>query len=193
MDPQSLQRKGSQFVIPGERLGVIEEFIPDAGTYVRDGVIYSEVIGYALFDLANKRVSVYPSVRGALIPKVGNIILGQVASVQTENAAVRIFKIGNNMLSGRFSGILHVSDVQQSYVDSMFNICKPNDVLRAKVISEKNNVYHLSTKEKNLGVLYAFCSQCGYMLEPKRQAMRCPKCGKLEKRKIALDYGRGIL
>ena len=26
-----------QFVIPGEKLGVIEEFIPDVGTYVENG------------------------------------------------------------------------------------------------------------------------------------------------------------
>ncbi len=30
---------------PGERLGVIEEFIPDSGTYVKDGVIFSDFNG----------------------------------------------------------------------------------------------------------------------------------------------------
>jgi exosome complex component CSL4 len=75
----------------------------------------------------------------------------------------------------------------------MFDVCKPGDVIRADVTSEKNRVYHLSTKEKNLGVVYAFCSQCGYLLDSRRQLMHCPRCGKIEKRKTALDYGKGAL
>jgi exosome complex component CSL4 len=83
--------------------------------------------------------------------------------------------------------------VHLRYVDSMFDVCKPGDILRAKVISEKNRVCHLFTKDKNLGVVYAFCSQCGYTLELKRQTMVCPRCGKIEKRKTALDYGKEII
>ncbi|MGC8895294.1 MAG: exosome complex RNA-binding protein Csl4 [Candidatus Bathyarchaeia archaeon] len=193
MNALSSERESGKFVLPGEPLGVIEEFIPDAGTYVKDGVIYSKTVGRALLDFLNKRVSVYPLIRAARIPKVGSIVLGQVSNVQTENASVRIFKIGDKPLSGFFSGILHVSDVQQTYVKSMFDVCKPGDIIRAKVISEKNRVYHLSTKDKELGVVYAFCSQCGFMLELKRHIMRCARCGKIEKRKIALDYGKGML
>lgn len=193
MSLHSQQRKSGQFVVPGERLGVIEEFIPDTGTYVNEGIIYSRIVGRALLDLANKRVSVFPVIHGAKVPKVGSIVVGQVSNVQNDNAGVRIFKMGNEMLSGVFTGILHISDVQLRYVESMFNICKPSDIIRAKVISEKNRVYHLSTKDKNLGVVYAFCSQCGYTLEQRRGTMHCPRCGKIEKRKIALDYGKGTL
>lgn len=190
---ESSKRKSSQFVLPGERLGVIEEFTPNAGTYVKEGIIYSGVVGQVLFDLLNKRVSVYPLIHEAKIPKVGSTVLGQVSSVQTENASVRIFKVDDKTISGVFTGVLHVSDVQPSYVESMFNVCKPIDVIRAKVISEKNQVYHLSTKDKNLGVVYASCSNCGHLLELKRQSMYCPKCGKIEKRKVALDYGKAAL
>lgn len=193
MNPQTSKQESGQFVLPGERLGVIEEFIPDSGTYVKDGIIYSKVVGRALLDLVNRRVSVFPLIRGALIPKVGNTVLGQVSNVQSESAGVRIFKINDKQLSGIFSGVLHISDVQMRYVDSMFDVCKPGDIIRAEVISEKNKVYHLSTKDKNLGVVYGFCSQCGYLLEQRRQAMYCPRCGKIEKRKTALDYGKGLL
>jgi exosome complex component CSL4 len=187
------ERKKSQFVLPGERLGVIEEFAPDAGTYVKDGVIHSGVVGQVSFDIANKRVSVSPLVHEALVPKVGSTVLGQVTGVQAENASVRIFKVSDKSLSGVFSGVLHISDVQPSYVESMFDVCKPNDIMRAEVISEKNQVYHLSTKDKHLGVVYAFCSHCGHVLELKRQSMHCPRCGKIEKRKIALDYGKTMM
>jgi len=193
MSSKSLDRKSGQFVLPGERLGVIEEFIADAGTYVKDGVIYSKVVGRALLDFPNKRVSVYSLVRGVTVPKIGSIVVGQVANVQKQNAFVHMYEIDKTQLSGFFSGILHISDVQLRYVDSMFSVCNPGDIIRAKVISEKNGTYHLSTKDRNLGVVYAFCSQCGYMLELRRQRMCCPRCGKIEKRKTALDYGKGLI
>ena len=193
MASHSSKQKSGQFVLPGERLGVIEEFIPDAGTYVKDGVIYSRVVGRALVDFLNKRVSVSPVVEAATVPKVGNTVVGQVSNSQPENASVRIFKVGDKMISGIFSGVLHIADVQPRYVDSMFDVCKPGDIMRAEVISEKNQTYHLSTKDKNLGVVYAFCSHCGYLLESKRHDMSCPRCGKIEKRKIALDYGKTAL
>jgi len=193
MSSKSLDRKSGQFVLPGERLGVIEEFIADAGTYVKDGVIYSKVVGRALLDFPNKRVSVYSLVRGVTVPKIGSIVVGQVANVQKQNAFVHMYEIDKIQLSGFFSGILHISDVQLRYVDSMFSVCKSGDIIRAKVISDKNGTYHLSTKDRNLGVVYAFCSQCGYMLELTRQRMLCPRCGKIEKRKTALDYGKGLI
>jgi exosome complex component CSL4 len=193
MSSRSSERKNNQFVLPGERLGVIEEFTPDAGTYVKDGIIHSGAVGHALVDLTNKRVSVHPLIHEARVPKVGDTVLGQVSNVQTENASVRIFKINDKPLSGFFSGVLHVSDVQLSYVESMFNVCEPSDIIRAKVISEKNQTFHLSTKDKSLGVVYASCSQCGFTLELKRQTMYCQRCGKTEKRKIALDYGKAVL
>ena len=182
--------KSGHLVLPGERLGVIEEFIPNSGTYVKDGVIYSKIVGRALMDLLSKRVSVYPLISGANVPTVSSTIIGQVGHAQSDNVLVRIFKLGSKNLSGVFTGVLHVSDVRERYVESMTEVCKPGDIIRAKVISNKNQVYHLSTNDKSLGVMYAFCSICASLLEPKRYEMHCPKCGNVEKRKLALDYGK---
>jgi exosome complex component CSL4 len=191
MNSNPAEQKSGQLVTPGERLGVIEEFIPDAGTYVKDGVIYAQVVGHALIDLMHKKVSVFPLGRGTKVPKVGSVVMGQVSNVQTQNAGVRITQVEKKQISGFFNGVLHVSDVQMRFVDSMFDVCKPGDIIRAKVISEKNRTYHLGTQESELGVLYAFCSNCGHGLEQKRQGMECPRCGRIENRKIAIDYGKG--
>ena len=190
MSLKSPEQKTGRLVVPGERLGVIEEFIPDSGTYVKDGVIYSKIVGRELLDLLNKRVSVYPLTEGAVVPKVGTVVIGQIGNAQSDNVLVRIYKIGKKKLSGEFGGILHISDVSDRYVDSMNDVCKPGDIVRAKVISEKNRVFHLSTNDKNLGMLYAFCSRCGTLLEPQRFELRCPKCGNIERRKMAPDYGK---
>jgi exosome complex component CSL4 len=190
MTLKSEQRNGT-LVLPGERLGVIEEFIPDSGTYVRDGVIYSKIIGRALMDMLNRRVSVYPLKEGAVVPKAGITVVGQVGNAQSDNVLVRIIEVGaKKKMSGVFSGILHISDASDRYIDSMNEVCKPGDVIRAKVISEKNQIFHLTTNDKNLGVIYGFCSQCGNLLEQSRQEMRCTKCGNIERRKTAMDYGK---
>lgn len=193
MNSKSSKRESGKLVLPGERIGVIEEFIPNNGTYVKDGEIYSNLVGRALLDFLNKRVSVYPLVRRIKIPKIGSKVLGQVTRVQRQNAHLRIHEINGNQLSGFFTGLLHISDVRARYVDSMFDVCKPAGILRAKVVSKKNGVFHLSTKGKNLGVVYAFCSRCGEVLERSRKRMRCPRCGKIEKRKIAQDYRKGAV
>lgn len=184
------EQKSGSVVLPGERLGVIEEFLPNSGTYVKDGVIYSKIIGRALMDLLHKRVSVYPLVNREVAPKVSGTVVGQVGNAQSDNVLMRIFKIGSKKLSGVFTGILHISDVQERYVDSMNDVCRPGDIVRAKVISKKNQVYHLSTNDKVLGVVYAFCSRCGQLLEPKRYEMQCTKCGHVERRKTSVDYGQ---
>src|SRR3989304_4204428 len=189
MSAKSSERSG-HVVIPGERLGVIEEFIPDSGTYSKDGVIYSKIVGRALVDLLSKKVSVFPLANVATVPKVGTEVVGQVGNAQSDNVLVRIFRVGSKDVSGVFTGILHISDVSDRYINSMNEVCKPGDIIRAKVISEKNQIFHLSTADKNSGVIHAFCSLCSNLLEQRRHELRCPKCGNIEQRKTAFDYGK---
>ena len=191
--PEQKCGQSGHLVLPGERLGVIEEFIPDSGTYVKEGIIYSKIIGRSLCDLQTRKVSVYPVINGPVVPKVGTVVIGQVGNAQSDNVLVRIFKIGYKKLTGNFGGILHVSDVSDRYVNMISDVCKPGDILKAKVISEKNQIFHLSTNDKNLGVLHAFCSRDGTLLEQQHYDLKCPKCGNIERRKIVPDYGKDDL
>jgi exosome complex component CSL4 len=184
-------RKSGQFVAPGDRLGVIEEFTPGSGTYSEEGTIYSEIAGRTLMDMLNKKISVFPLVHAVGVPKVGSTVTGQVSDVQSRSATLRIMKIGKKPISGSFRGILHISDVSPGFVESMFDVCKAGDIMRARVVSDKNRVLHLSTADKNLGVVYALCSRCGQMLPLKGRRMQCTSCGKIERRKVTSDYGEG--
>jgi len=185
------ERKSGQFVVPGDRLGVIEEFMPGPGTYVEHGAIRSKTTGRTLMDTLNKKVSVYPLVQAVSVPRVGSIVSGQVLDVKSKVAALRILEVGKKSLSGFFTGVLHISDVSPSYVETMFNVCKTGDIMRAKVISDKNRTFYLSTAEKNLGVIHAFCSRCGHVLLLRRQRLLCSRCGNIEKRKVTSDYEEG--
>jgi len=185
-------RRSGQFVVPGQKLGVIEEFVPNSGTYVQDGNIYSASVGYVLIDFANKKVSVYPAIRNMNVPKVGSTVIGWVTNVQSSHATIQIIKVGRKFLSDHFTGIIHVSDVCHRYLDNMYDAFKTGDLIRAKIISNKNKTFHLSTKDENLGVIYAFCSQCGGILV-KRKNLKCVVCGNIEKRKVTSDFGKVTL
>ncbi len=191
MSPTQARSKSGQIVVPGDRLGVIEEFNPGPGTYEQEGTIYSAATGQALMDLLNKQVSVYPKAHMINVPHVGSIIIGQVMEVHSKQAIIRIFQVGDRPLTGVFTGLLHIGDVSQRYVESMYDVCKAGDIIRARVVSEKNRVIHLTTNEKDLGAVYAFCSRCGYSLDQKRFILRCPECGNSERRKTSIDYGKG--
>ena len=188
--PEQKSGQSGHLVLPGERLGVIEEFTPDAGTYEKNGVIYSKIVGRALCDLQTRRVSVYPVVNEVVVPKVGTVVIGQIGNAQSDNVLVRIFRVGKKKVSGNFGGILHVSDVSDRYVDAMSDVVKPGDIVRAKVISAKNQIFHLSTNDRNLGIIHAFCSRDATLLLQDHYDLKCPKCGNLERRKMAPDYGK---
>ena len=183
------EKKSGIFVVPGDCLGVIEEFIPGSGTYVENGIIHSEITGRTLLDMLNKEISVYPLVQKAIVPQVGRIVVGQVLDVKNKKATLRIVRIDKKSISGFFTGILHISDVSSTYIDNMYSVCKTGDILKAKVISNKNRTIYLSTVDKNLGVIYALCSQCGQVLHLEKQGMTCLTCGNLERRKMQSDYG----
>jgi len=186
---QDTKRSG-QLVLPGEKLGVIEEFVSSDGTYVEAGSIFSGIVGRVLMDLMNKKVSVHPLAQGPSVPRAGSIVTGSITSVQDMIATLRMFKIGTRYLSGFFSGLIHISDASFRYIDSMFDVCRTGDLARARVISDMNGAYHLTLKGQNLGVLYAFCSSCGHILAKKRADMVCENCGNIEKRKTVIDYGK---
>ncbi len=189
----SENRQSGQFVVPGQKLGVIEEFIADAGTYVDEGAIRAKSVGYVLMDYENKKVSVYAAAANHNVPNVGAVIVGDVTGVQTSMVTIRINKIGDEIVSSHFSGLVHVSDISFRYTENIYDAYKAGDLVRARVVSDKNQTFHLSTKGDNLGVILAYCSQCGGVLSTSHNELKCDECGHVERRKTALDYGKGAL
>jgi len=186
-----LSRKDTrEFKTPGEKLGVIEEFMPGPGTFTEGGDIRSTTVGYTITDTYNKLVSIYPQKRGPIFPRKGSIVVGEVVSTQDKTASIRILSVDNKPVPGQFAGIIHISTASSDYIRTMQEAFKPADIVRAKVVSNRNMVIHLSTLGRNLGVLQAFCSRCGGKLDRRGKIMGCPTCMNREERKIALDYGK---
>ncbi|MBS7626256.1 exosome complex RNA-binding protein Csl4 [Candidatus Bathyarchaeota archaeon] len=179
-----------EFVVPGSRVGVVEEFTPGKGTYERDGYIYSGITGYASIDPAVKRVEVNPKTKVPILPMEGQNVLGFVVGVQDKIALINIIKVEDKLLSTPFTGILHISSSSPNYERNMSEIFKTLDLVRAKVISTSEGLIRLTTVGRNLGVLKAYCSNCGYPLTITRRLLKCRRCNNVERRKLAEDYLR---
>lgn len=189
-----MQKNKKWFVIPGDKLGVVEQFMPGEGTYEINGTIYANSIGYVNVDTINKNISVNSLTKKPVIPKEGDIVIGRVSNTQDKMAIIKIFKINEHKLFSPFTSLLHISSVSQKYVTNMDEVCKAGDIIRAKIINTKNRIPQLTTAEKSLGVIEAFCSKCGNVLylSSKKNLLQCFNCESIEKRKIAYDYGLKI-
>jgi len=188
--------RSGKFVIPGEKIGVIEEFIRGKGTYVNNGVIRSKIVGTTLVNLVSREVMVYPRVRMPVFPEVGSTIIGQVVDVQKTIALVNILKIGDRASRGSFTGILLSTTVDGRrgiHVRDLKNAVRAGDIIVAKVLNNKNGIFILSTAGSKYGVIYALCSECGEILELEKTRLKCPKCKRVERRKTSSNYGKCVI
>ena len=115
-------KESGQLVVPGEKLGVVEEFSPGDGAYEENGTIYAQLIGYTLVDLSKKVVSVHPKVRIPIVPTEGATVLGVVASAQGRFATVNIVKIEDRVMQRPFVGVLHISSSSPRYEKDMVDV-----------------------------------------------------------------------
>nr|MDO8114724.1 exosome complex RNA-binding protein Csl4 [Candidatus Sigynarchaeota archaeon] len=177
----------------GDLLGVVEEFIPGSGTYESNGKIYSSYVGYKRINRQRLEVSVDPIKKKEIItPQVGDTVICEVVITRKQSAMCHIFKIKSHFLFDTYTGMIHVSNMSQSYMNNVDDGFKPTDIVRAKVISKNFTEYELTTKYPELGVIYAECANCGTVLQREGNQLNCPLCGYPNPRKIAKDYGHVI-
>lgn len=177
-------------MLPGDRLGVVEEFLPGVGTYEDEGTIYANFTGNAKIDTKNKRVTVIPTTRIPELPKEGSTVIAAVTHTQEKIATVSIWKIDGNVLQNPFTALLHISSSSPRYERNMADVCKAGDILRARVIDMTNRIPQLTTAGRGLGVVKAFCSKCGGLLDFATRKLQCVSCGNVERRRLAEDYGK---
>ncbi len=182
-------RQSGQFVVPGDKLGVVEEFLPGPGTYEQAGTVYSQFTGSVVFDMRNKHVSVQPTVRIPRLPREGDIVFGEVNYVQDKSATVSIAKINEWPLQGTFTGIIFISSSSPRFEENMADVCKVGDILRARVLNDKNRIAELGMADRGLGVIKAYCCRCGGLLIFKNGKLECRECLNVEHRRLAEDYG----
>jgi len=182
--------KDGDHVLPGIRLGVIEEFIPGDGTFQdKDDVIYSTITGFVRIDMKERKISVQATTRIPTYPVKNDVVLGEIQQVSKKSAVVEIFKIGNVELPVHFTGYLYINNAASGYVEQMYDLFCPCDLIIAIVHQQSDGIARLSTVGPKFGAFRSFCSRCGELLQRQGKQLECPECGNIERRKIAKNYG----
>ncbi|WP_066973198.1 exosome complex RNA-binding protein Csl4 [Methanobrevibacter filiformis] len=187
-----MSSKTGDFVIPGEILGVSEQFLPDEGTYDDEGQIKSSIFGNVSINKSNRKVSIVPKSNTPMLLEVGDIIYGQINDVRGQRAKVEIQKLkgSNRQLALPYMGAIHISQVKKGYLEKLIDAFRIGDIIEAKITKIVGDNVDLSTASKDLGVLKAMCTKCRvYMIQTKRKGeLYCEVCDRKEKRLISSNY-----
>jgi exosome complex RNA-binding protein Csl4 len=174
--------------IPGDSVAVPEEFLPGRNVYESNGSIRSLLVGNVIRDLKSMEIGVEPLV-GWRIPIVGDYVTGQVESVQSSSANMKIYYLNGKQTLGGFSGTIFLRS-ERSGRDERRTLLKLGDITRGKVVSTLNAIIQLSIDDHHCGVIFSLCSNCGRPVSRADSRGRCLECGSIEDRKFADDFGR---
>ena len=181
--------KSGDLVVPGQKIAVIEVYMPGPGTYTENGIVYSSIIGEVRIDNKEKRVYVMPKEEKPSLPQKGDIVLGSISMVRKQMAIADITNKPGYKPTTDFEGMIHISQVSKNYLENLSDAFKVEDKILAEVIDDERIPFVLNTAAPNLGVILAYCSECGNVLKPVGRRLQCMQCRTIENRKISSKYG----
>jgi exosome complex component CSL4 len=186
----SKPKKSGDIVLPGDRLGVIEEFIPGLGTFEDEGIIFATIYGKIEIDMKNREIAVIANNQPPIGLVNGDIIIARVTSVKAKMAMVEIFHSQRKDFPIPFAAMISIRNIRQGYVDYIDEQFVQDDWIRAKVVDVSSVPIQIATDEPHLGVVRAYCRFCGAQLTLKGNKLECSDsgCHRLSKRKLANDY-----
>jgi len=185
--------KNGDIVLTGEKLGVVEEFLPDKqSTFTKDGKIFASKTGMIAINDKERKIEISThQEKDRKVVKIGDIVIGSILFLRQYSVGLNFYTINKKIhFNSYYFGNIHVSQISNRYVEKIDDAFQITDIIRARVIDQEFNEYKLSTVGKDLGVIYADCVICGYNLEKIGvNKLKCPRCGNTESRKLANDYG----
>jgi len=161
-----------KIVLPGEKLGVIEEMLPGEGVIEEQGELYSAYLGIEEIDQQERRVRVKPLKR--MHPRRGDEIIGMVMDIKNKIALMKIFRIEKPIqvrLSLPYEGILLGADVLS--VDF-------NDIVIGEVRGRVNGftIVRVDINNAEHGIMLGICPRCRKVLKALgRNCLVCNNCG----------------
>jgi exosome complex component CSL4 len=166
-------------VLPGDRLCIIEEFIPKKGAKaLPTGDVVSTTIGRPEYDHKRHEVTVTP-IKEVEKLNVGDIVLCEVQDAQEKLAGCSIIARNGRRLKNVWSGVI-------IRAPSTLTV---GDLVIAKIIDELAGIYTLTINERGLGIALAFCDKCGSQLIRGRTGLYCTRCRKIYRKKVVPYYG----
>ena len=180
-----------QIVMPGDKLGIIEQYLPGEGTYDDNGEIKSSVLGNVKINQKMKVISVESDAKPALL-KVGDVVYGQITDIKPQRANVKIDCIKDNArpLALPYMGAIHISQAKKDYLEKLSDAFRIGDIVQAKVVKITGDNVDLGTVDDDCGVLKAMCTRCRDYMHTTQKAneLQCNTCNKKERRKVSKNY-----
>ena len=184
--------ESGDFVMPGDILGVSEQFLPDKWTYDDGGYIKASVLGTVDISSSNKRISIIPSSGTPSILSVGDSVYGEITDVRGQRATVNVQKMKgtSRRLALPYMAAIHISQVKKGYLEKLTDAYRIGDVIEAKVSKIMGDNLDLNTEDKENGAIKAICTRCrAYMIPTgRRDELYCEVCDRKERRKISINY-----
>ncbi|OSX67403.1 hypothetical protein POSPLADRAFT_1176209 [Postia placenta MAD-698-R-SB12] len=182
----------SDLVLPGQPIPLPRGPVPQlaGGIYSRDGHVRASLVGVPRYEgsaLAIPRTRPHP-------PSPDSTVLGFVSRLSPQQAVLSITVVDGVPLppGEEFTGVIRVQDVRATEKDKVkiADCFRGGDVVKGLVISLGDaRSYYVTTARNDLGVIFA-TSEAGVTMEPVSwQEMRCPRTGRIEKRKCAKPEG----
>ena len=177
-------------VFPGEELAVIEEYNKGEGSYQDDGLVRSEELGETRLNKEKRALEVKKVTKTLNLPLEGSIVIAEAGSVTRRDARVDIFRVNGKKVAPTYTGVIHINDVSREFSRDLEQALRNGDIVRAVVANTKNRIIQLSLAAPEYGVVYAYCTRCGGILEIDKGKLTCPKCKRVERRQYAKSYGK---
>ena len=191
-----MKKTNSGIILPGEYVAEIEEFEPGRNTYVFSGTVRSIVIGTKDFDFRRRIVKILQK-NPPELPKIGDVVVGYVEMLFGTMISVKLLYLNSRISSAGFSAISSTrSNKHWSGGDRerrTKNVFRVGDMIRGRVISLLNSSFHITIEDKEYGVLYSTCYNCGGNTVRVSNGIKCIECGIYEDKKLTSDYGQNTL
>src|SRR5215211_7528350 len=186
-------------ILPGDHLASIEEFESGKNTYIENGSIRSMTVGRKVYDFKTRTVRINQK-NSPMLPKIGDILVGYIEMLFGSMLSIRILFINGQRSSSGFSAITSArisggggggwgrerGDRRGGKIVFRFG-----DIIRGRVVSLLNSTIHIVIDEKEFGVLYTICFNCGGdTVRVNSNTIKCIECGLYEERKLTHDYGK---
>jgi len=169
--------------IPGDKIGIIEEFESGKNTFEDGHNVRATVIGTVEID-KKSRIAQVQNITTSGIPEVDDVVIGTVAAVMSSMIAVSIDYVNNIRTKSNVECICQTRHFRKK------NIALVNDIVVLRITAHKNGTIHASIDEPEFGVLFTKCKKCGGHVIPMRDAIKCTECNWIDERKLSNNFGK---
>jgi len=174
----------NELVLPGQELGVEEEFLASRNTYLDNGIIRATVFGKVI--KKDNKIEIDP-IKAINKLKVNMFVLGKIIDSAGSVVFVKIddIKIANEEYLALTDGKIIIKSKNRD--ERIERPCGLNDIVLARITDEEDT-YILDIFEHEAGVVFSRCPICGRAMDVNNNFLECKVCEYKTEKKISPLY-----